>query len=73
MGNAVVVFVGILVLFYVPIILYFKFGYFAGWFHNILGWHQPDNSPQWSDGCSVHAKCKWCGKEIMQDSHGDWF
>lgn len=54
-------------------IMYFKKGWFCKWFHDALGWHQPDNSPQWSDGCSLHAKCKWCGMEIMQDSQGNWF
>ena len=25
------------------------------------------------DGCSKHNHCKYCGKEIMQDSQGNWF
>ena len=41
--------------------------------HDILGWHKPDDSPKWSDGCSVHSKCKYCGEDIMQDSQGNWF
>ena len=25
------------------------------------------------DGCSVHARCSKCGKDVMQDSQGNWF
>lgn len=53
--------------------LYETKGWFKDFYHDTLHWHQPDNSPKWSDGCSMHCKCKWCGKEIMQDSQGGWF
>lgn len=53
--------------------LYFKFGFGKRYYHDILGWHTPDDSPQWFDGCSEHARCKHCGQEIMQDSQGNWF
>lgn len=53
--------------------LYFWRGWFKFFYHDILGWHRPDNSPQSFDGCSVHARCKYCGKDIMQDSQGNWF
>lgn len=53
--------------------LYFKFGFLKVYYHDLLGWHIPDDSPQGFDGCSVHAKCKHCGEEIMQDSQGNWF
>lgn len=42
-------------------------------YHNVMGWHLPDDKPQEFDGCSIHARCKFCGKEIMQDSQGNWF
>ena len=71
--NVIAVFAGLLVLLYLPAILYFKLGWCRAWFHDVLGWHQPDDSPQWSDGCSTHARCKWCGDDIMQDSQGNWF
>ena len=61
------------IVFYIPIILYFRKGLFKRWFHDVLHWHVPDNSPKWSDGCSTHAKCKHCGADIMQDSQGNWF
>ena len=53
--------------------LYIKFGWLAFWYHDVLGWHEPDDSPQWYDMCNHHARCKYCGKEIMQDSQGNWF
>lgn len=54
-------------------ILYKKFGFFKFFYHDLLGWHEPDDSPQHHDGCSQHATCKYCGKDIMQDSQGNWF
>lgn len=29
--------------------------------------------PTFNDGCSDHAKCKWCGFEGMIDSQGNLF
>lgn len=52
---------------------YLKTGLFKSLYHDLMGWCQPDDSPKWSDGCSIHAKCKYCGKDIMQDSQGNWF
>jgi len=46
---------------------------FKWFYHNILGWHLPNNKPQEFDGCSFHTHCKICNKEIMQDSQGNWF
>ncbi len=42
-------------------------------YHNMLEWHLPDEKPQEFDGCNTYAHCKFCGKEIMQDSQGNWF
>ena len=52
--------------------LYSKFGYFKRFYHDILKWHEPTDECWW-DGCTVHSKCKYCGKEIMRDSQGNWF
>lgn len=41
-------------------------------FHDILGWHMPDKKASF-DGCSIHSHCRYCEKEIMQDSQGNWF
>ena len=62
-----------LVSFYVPPILYFKNDWFKIFFHDVLGCHQPDSTLKWYDGCSEHSNCKHCGKDIMQDSQGNWF
>ena len=53
-------------------ILYFKKGYFKKFYHDVLGWHTPNGSVGF-DGCSFYSKCKHCGKDIMQDSQGNWF
>lgn len=53
-------------------VLYFAKGYFKRFYHDIMGWHMPDNSEKF-DGCSFHSHCKYCGKEITQDSQGNWF
>ena len=46
---------------------------FRRFYHDLMGWHLPADEPQGFDGCSFHAHCKFCGKEIMQDSQGNWF
>ena len=69
----VVCFFTLLIILFVPPILYFKKGWFRRWFHDVMHWHQPDDLPRWSGGCSPQAKSKWCGKDIMQDSQGNWF
>ena len=58
---------------YVGAGLYYGFGWFKFFYHDFLGWHIPDNSPHTFDGLSEHARCKYCGKDIMQDSQGNWF
>ena len=77
MNNETVVLLGLmafLVLFYGPVVLYFKLGWFKGFYHDLLGWHAPDYTVGvWDDGISFHAKCKHCGKRITQDSQGNWF
>lgn len=53
-------------------ILYCKFGLFKTFYHDVLKWHEPID--EWEfDGCNVHSVCKYCGKEIMRDSQGNWF
>jgi hypothetical protein len=54
-------------------VLYFKLGWFKFFYHDFLHWHTPDDSPHSFDGLSEHATCKHCGKDIMQDSQGNWF
>lgn len=49
------------------------FNIFKKIFHDMLGWHQPDASNQTFNGCSIGSVCKYCGKEILLDSQGNWF
>jgi hypothetical protein len=44
-------------------------------FYCRMGWHSfPAGFESTGfDGCSVHARCKWCGYEGMIDSQGNLF
>lgn len=53
-------------------ILYLTTGVGKWFYHDILQWHLP-NDTQSFDGCSFCSHCKYCGKEILQDSQGNWF
>ena len=69
----VIILLNILITF-LAAILYLIFGWFSFFFHDVLGWHEPDeNSEQWFDGASYRARCRHCGADIMQDSQGNWF
>lgn len=72
MVTDLIVLLGFVLIFYIPIILYKKFGWFKRFYHDILGWHEPTDEKEF-DGCNTHSHCKYCGKELMQDSHGNWF
>lgn len=40
----------------------------------MAGWHNGrGKGKMFFDGCSVHATCSKCGKEVMQDGQGNWF
>lgn len=54
-------------------LLYFKFGFLKFYYHDLLDWHKPDESTIRSAGCNEVATCKYCGKDIIQDSQGNWF
>lgn len=46
--------------------------------HDNLGWHEPDtNTEHFKENdplnVNLHATCKFCGKDIIQDSQGNWF
>ena len=46
---------------------------FKIWYHDFVGWHLPKEDDIKTDGFIVVSHCKFCGKEIMQDSQGNWF
>lgn len=52
--------------------LYLSLGWFKFFYHGLLGWHRPDDTLE-CDGVNIKSTCKYCGKEIMQDSQGNWF
>ena len=53
--------------------IYWRFGLFKKFFHGVLEWHKPKSGIEGYDGASFHATCKYCGKDIMMDSQGNWF
>jgi len=53
-------------------ILYTKFGYFKRFYHDVMKWHEPGDYLWWN-GYIVHSYCKYCNKEILRDSQGNWF
>lgn len=53
--------------------LYWNFGFFKKFYHDVLGWHQPDDSLKRQIGINTHSYCKHCGADIIQDSQGNWF
>lgn len=63
---------GVLALFLVLAILYLAIGWNRWLFHNLLGWHKPIKEKT-LNGINIISKCKYCGKEIAQDSQGNWF
>lgn len=42
------------------------------WFCEKMGWHLQPLSVGF-DGCSLTGNCPRCGKEVLQDSQGNWF
>lgn len=63
---------GVLALFLVLAILYLAIGWNRWLFHNLLGWHKPIKEKTFK-GINIISKCRYCGKEIAQDSQGNWF
>lgn len=45
----------------------------TAWFCREMGWHDGSGGEISFDGCSVHATCSKCGKDVMQDGQGNWF
>lgn len=64
--------VGCMLFFLIGGTAYSKTGWAKGFFHDVLGWHEP-NKNTWYDGASFHSRCKHCGKTITQDGQGNWF
>jgi hypothetical protein len=43
------------------------------WGCRVLHWHIGHICRARWDGCNMHSTCVVCGKEVMQDSQGNWF
>lgn len=70
---AIALFVGLLV-FLLCGILYVRFGWFKAVYHDIFGWHEPDETKAADfDGVSWHCTCKYCRRLMMRDGEGNWF
>ena len=61
------------IIFMIASAIYLTTGLFKFLYHDVLKWHQPDNSPKRFNGLSIHSVCKHCGKDIIKDSQGNWF
>lgn len=62
-----------LLIFLAPSSLYLRYGLYKRFYHDILEWHRPCDEQKTFDGISFYSRCKYCGKNIMQDSQGNWF
>lgn len=62
----------LLIILFIGGVVYLITGLGKWFYHDILEWHLPNDKESF-DGCSFHSICKHCGKEIMQDSQGNWF
>lgn len=70
------IFIMALFILFIITILYINKGIGKWFYHDILGWHMPYTSGKYKctfDGLSLKTLCKHCGKEIIQDSQGNWF
>lgn len=63
---------GVLLLFFEIIYLIHPFRCLVWFYHGIMGHHRPKEIVFY-DGCSIHSRCRFCNKEIVQDSQGNWF
>ena len=63
----------LLVLWYIPFVLYVRFGLFRWLYHGVLKWHQPDKTKKWEGGYFIRSTCKFCGKDITRDNQGNWW
>ena len=52
---------------------YYKWGIGKRFYHNMLGWHLPQREQITQIGENAKSQCRLCGREIIQDSRGNWF
>lgn len=63
-----------LLLFWLSGVIWYIIPYKAmNWlFHDIMHWHKPIYNKKFN-GIGYKSKCRFCGKEILEDGHGGWF
>jgi len=44
----------------------------GSWVCRLMDWHLV-SGPESFDGCSQVAHCRRCGRQVLQDSQGNWF
>lgn len=70
------VIVAIMIIGWVSGVLYIvtKGRIFKRFYHDVFEWHLPDeNGSAEYNGANIHCYCKFCHKEITQDSQGNWY
>lgn len=69
----------VLVLLLLGVILFYAlacinlFRFLRPFYCKVLPWHSGSYEITGHDGCSAHARCRWCGYEGMIDSQGNLF
>lgn len=52
--------------------LYVSFGWFAKFFHGVVGFHRSDDRRAWKEDGRWHCRCKVCKKVLVLDEIGEW-
>lgn len=53
--------------------IYYKTGFGAQFYHDLLRWHTPSEGEYMSNGVNCRNVCKYCRLPIIKDSQGNWF
>ena len=70
---AIALFVALLV-FLLCGILYVRYGLFKLVYHDIFGWHEPDETTVVeTDSGNLYCRCRYCRRLMMRDGEGNWF
>lgn len=69
----IVILMILLGLFTAGLLLYDIFGFFKRFYHDIIGWHIPDESLTRFDNSGIRvSRCKYCGRDLVEDYKGNW-
>lgn len=62
----------ILTCFWLGSLLYLYNGFCKWFYHNILGWHMPDNGNYDIHSSRIVHRCKYCEGNLIKDQRGNW-